>query len=104
MSASFTPPPDDSFAVRANRWALNLSRHRLRWLLLIIGLYVGLPFVAPTLMHFGLTGPANLIYTAYSPLCHQFSFRSWFLFGEQPAYPRAAAGVPGLLPFDAFAS
>src|SRR5258708_7630161 len=95
-------PPENSLAVRINRWMLNLSRNWLAALLLLIGIYVGLPFVAPTLMHFGLTGPANLIYTAYSPLCHQFAFRSWFLFGEQPAYPRAAAGYPGLQPFDSF--
>jgi uncharacterized membrane protein len=95
-------PPENSTAVRANRWALSLSRHWLRWVLLVIGLYVALPFVAPTLMHFGLTGPANAIYTAYSPLCHQFAFRSWFLFGEQAAYPRAVAHVDGLQPFDAF--
>ena len=94
--------PDNSFAVRANRWVVNLSRHWLRWLLLVIGLYVALPFVAPTLMHFGLTGPGELIYTMYSPLCHQFAFRSWFLYGEQPAYPRALAMVPGLLPYETF--
>ena len=91
-------------AVRANRWVLNLSRHYLRWVLLLIGIYVGLPFLAPTLMHFGLTLPANVIYTAYSPLCHQFAFRSWFLFGEQPAYPRTQANVPGLKPLEAYQS
>jgi uncharacterized membrane protein len=96
------PPPDGAFGVRANRWALGLSRHWLRWVLLVIGIYVGLPFVAPTLMHFGLTGPGRALYTVYSPLCHQFAFRSFFLFGEQPAYPREAAHVPGLQPYEAF--
>jgi uncharacterized membrane protein len=94
---------DASLAVRLNRWALGLSRHWLRWILLVIGLYVGLPFLAPTLMHFGLTGPAKALYTTYSPLCHQFAFRSWFLFGEQAAYPRATANVPGLKPFESYA-
>src|SRR5258708_1914752 len=87
-------PPDNSFAVRVNRWALGLSRRWLTVLLLVITLYVGLPFVAPTLMHFGLTGPASFLYTAYSPLCHQLAFRSLFLFGQQPVYPRTAANVP----------
>ena len=32
-----------------------------------------------------------MIYTAYSPFCHQLAFRSWFLFGDQPAYPRQLA-------------
>ncbi len=97
-------PSDKSFAVRMNRWTLSLSRHWLRVLVIVIGLYAGLPILAPILMHVGLTGPANVIYTAYSPLCHQFAFRSFFLFGEQPAYPRAAANFPGLQPFEAFTS
>ena len=36
-----------------------------------------------------------MIYTLYSPLCHQLAFRSFFLFGEQPYYPRSLAEVPG---------
>jgi uncharacterized membrane protein len=40
-----------------------------------------------------------VIYSAYSPLCHQLGFRSFFLFGEQPYYPRAAAAMPGVLTF-----
>ncbi len=96
-------PGENSAAVRLNRWSLQWSRHWLRILLIVIGVYFALPFLAPTLMHFGLIGPASLIYTAYSPLCHQLAFRSWFLFGKQPAYPRAAAHVPGLQPLENFA-
>jgi len=57
-------------------------------------LYAGLPFVAPIAMRFGLTWLADAIYTTYAPLCHQFAFRSWFLFGEQTEYPREMAGLP----------
>ncbi len=39
--------------------------------------------------------PANVIYAIYKPLCHQFGFRSFFLFGEQPYYPLKEAGMPG---------
>jgi uncharacterized membrane protein len=47
-------------------------------------------------MHNGLTGIANIIYTIYGPpICHQMAFRTWFLFGDQIAYPRELAGVPG---------
>lgn len=99
-----TGPSDSSFGVRLNRWTLSASRHYLRWLLLFVGLYAGLPVVAPIFMHIGLTGPAEAIYTIYTPLCHQFAFRSWFLFGEQPVYPRAAANVPGLQPYETFSS
>jgi uncharacterized membrane protein len=97
-------PPGRAIAVRLNRWTLSLSRHWLRTLLIVIGVYVTLPFVAPTLMHLGLTGPANFLYTIYSPMCHQLAFRSWFLYGEQPAYPRAAANFPGLQPYEAYAA
>ena len=70
-----------------------LSRHWLLAFNLFVFTYVSLPFVAPALMAGGAVGPARVIYTMYSPLCHQLAFRSWFLFGEQPAYPRAAAGT-----------
>ncbi len=43
--------------------------------------------------------PARVLYRLYGGVCHQLAFRSWFLFGEQPAYPRSAAQVPGLTPF-----
>src|SRR5260221_10744649 len=104
MSISSGPvgPSDNSLAVRLNRWTLSASRNYLRWLLLFIGLYALLPIAAPVFMHVGLTGPARVIYTIYIPLCHQFAFRSWFLFGEQSAYPRAVANVPGLQPYETF--
>lgn len=54
---------------------------------LVFGLYVGLPFLAPVLMAFGLEFPAKIIYTIYSFLCHQFPQRSFFLFGQQFMYP-----------------
>ncbi len=79
--------------LRLNIWLLKLSRRWLRVALVLIGLYAGLPWVAPTLMHFGLEGPAHLLYFAYGPFCHQFAFRSFFLFGEQPEYPRAISGT-----------
>jgi uncharacterized membrane protein len=50
-------------------------------------------------MNVGATTPAGIIYRAYSYVCHQFAFRSWFLFGEQVAYPRAEAGISGLISF-----
>lgn len=80
-------------AVRLNLGLLNLTRHWLRYVLIFFGLYVALAAVTPALMHFGLTGPARVLYTIYSPFCHQFTFRSLFLFGEQAAYPRAITGT-----------
>jgi uncharacterized membrane protein len=96
--ASAPQPPErpvvaGSAAVRTNRMLRFVSRHWLALFNLVILLYVGLPFVAPVLMKVGAERQANWIYKAYSPLCHQWAFRSWFLFGDQPAYPRALAGT-----------
>ena len=79
--------------------SLWLSRHYLALFNILVFLYVGIPFLAPTLMKVGLNAPAQVIYHAYSFVCHQFAFRSWFLFGEQIAYPRAEAGITGLISF-----
>ena len=73
-----------------------ISRHYLALLNFAMLLYFGLPILAPVLMNAGATGPANVIYTIYKPLCHQFGFRSFFLFGEQPYYPLEEAHVAGL--------
>jgi uncharacterized membrane protein len=78
------------------RW---LSRHYLAVFNTFIAVYVLLPFLAPILMKAGATTPASWIYRAYSVVCHELAFRSWFLFGEQASYPREAAGVEGLMPY-----
>jgi uncharacterized membrane protein len=74
--------------------------HHYVWLIgIMLALYVGLPFLAPTLMKVGAPGAANVIYTVYSPLCHELGFRSFYLYGEQPFYPRETAGVSGVRTF-----
>lgn len=80
-------------AIFLNRAVFAFARHWLAVFNLLVFIYVGLPFAAPTLMKLGAARPAKWIYRAYSPLCHQLAFRSWFLFGEQPAYPRSIAGT-----------
>ncbi len=77
-----------------------ISRHYLAMLNIFMLLYFGLPFVAPTFMKVGLTLPAQVIYKVYSPLCHQFGFRSFFLYGEQNFYPLAEAKVNGVKTFE----
>lgn len=77
-----------------------ISNHYLIVLNLIMLLYVGLPFLAPVLMKSGITAPARAIYTIYSPLCHQFGFRSFFLYGEQAYYPLTEAGIDHVLDFE----
>lgn len=83
--------PPRRLALRLNVLVLRFARNWLKVVLVVLSIYVALPFIAPTLMHLGATGPGRVIYTLYSPFCHQFGFRSFYLFGEQPVYPRAAA-------------
>ena len=82
---------------RVSNW---ISKHYLALLNLFMAIYVGLPFLAPTFMKAGANLPARAIYTIYSPLCHQFGFRSFFLFGEQPFYPLSEAQVAGVKTFE----
>lgn len=84
----------------SDRVSFWLSRHYLFLLNFIIFLYVGLPFLAPVLMKAGAEIPARVVYTIYSPLCHQFGFRSFFLFGAQPYYPLQETGMKGIETFD----
>ena len=83
---------------RVSYW---LSRHYLAIINLLLLLYVGLPFLAPALKKAGANGAAEVLYKIYSPLCHQWAFRSFFLFGEQLYYPHSAANMPGVTTFEA---
>jgi uncharacterized membrane protein len=84
---------------KADAFSYWFARHWLGAFNVFVLIYFGLPILAPALMKVGLNAPAGLIYRGYSVVCHQLAFRSFFLFGEQVDYPRAAAGVPGILSF-----
>jgi uncharacterized membrane protein len=85
---------------RGDRFSYWMSKHYLAIFNFFLCLYVGLPFLAPVLKKVNLNAPAQVIYLIYRPLCHQWAFRSFFLFGEQAVYPHAAAKAPGLLTFE----
>lgn len=91
-----------SLGFRLNLWMLQFARNWLKIIMVILGIYVTMPWVAPTLAKLGLDSAANAIYTFYSPFCHQFAFRSIFLYGEQPVYPRGAADT-NWKPFEEYA-
>jgi uncharacterized membrane protein/glutaredoxin len=93
VAAERKPVQDRGKAIKLHRIALFFARHWLAVFNLFVFIYVGLPFTAPVLMNNGATRPARLVYRLYSPLCHQLAYRSWFLFGEQPAYPLAIANT-----------
>jgi uncharacterized membrane protein len=84
---------------RLDAFSYWLSKHYLALFNVSVFVYIAITFVAPVFMKFGLVVPANIIYRGYKVVCHQLAYRSFFLFGEQPFYPRAAAGLDGLLTF-----
>jgi uncharacterized membrane protein len=86
---------------KSDRFSYWMSHHYLAFFNVLIGIYLGLAFMAPVFQKIGAKGPANILYTGYSFVCHQLAYRSWFLFGEQTAYPTAAAGVKGWQTYEA---
>lgn len=62
----------------SRRWWLTFS--------VLLGLYVGIPFLAPIFKHIGWNGLADAIYFLYSFQCHQMAQRSFFLFGKKAMY------------------
>lgn len=52
----------------------------------VIGSYVGLAVSPAVFLKLGFVRGAALIYRLYWPVCHQFAYRSWFLFGAQFNY------------------
>ena len=61
-----------------------------RWFeafLIVYGLWVFLPFLAPLFMYIGWSGAGKAIYFIYSFFCHQLPERSFFFFGERTMYP-----------------
>lgn len=69
--------------MRFSSW---ITRH---WIVLFggfVGLYVGLPILAPVFMRLGWTGFGGMIYKLYATQCHQLPQRSFFLFGQKAMY------------------
>jgi len=82
-SAAVPDVSASALAAEVERLARGLVRH---WLLLVnlgLGLWTGLPWLAPVFMHLGWAWPARLIYFVYGLFCHQLPQRSWFLFGAR---------------------
>ncbi len=73
-----------------------MRRHWFPAALFLVGLYAGLPWLAPVFMRIGWTDPGRAIYAFYSTQCHQMAQRSYFLFGPDFMYSQPelqAAGV-----------
>ena len=71
---------------QASRW---LKRHWFSIAIVLISIYVILPWLAPLFVSWGWTKAANVIYLLYATQCHQLPQRSFFIFGNQPMYTLA---------------
>ena len=63
-----------------------ISSHGFQTFLIVYGLWVFIPFLAPVFMHVGWIGAGKAIYFIYSFFCHQLPERSFFFFGEKSMY------------------
>jgi uncharacterized membrane protein len=72
-----------SISQSSGQW---LADHWFEVFLVIYGIWVLLPFLAPVLMNLGWTGPGKALYFFYSFFCHQLPERSLFLFGQKTMY------------------
>ena len=57
-----------------------LTNHWFEIFLVVYGLWVLLPFLAPVLMNMGWSGAGHAVYFFYSFFCHQLPERSFFLY------------------------
>jgi uncharacterized membrane protein len=70
------------------------ARSRFQWIgdhwfetfLILYGVWVFTPFLAPVLMHVGWIQAGRAVYFIYSFFCHQLPERSFFLFGQKVMY------------------
>jgi len=63
-----------------------ISSHWFELFLLVYGIWVFVPFLAPVFMGLGMSGVGRAIYFTYSFFCHQLPERSFFFFGEKTMY------------------
>jgi uncharacterized membrane protein len=96
VNAARTEPRQQDWSRRISWVLMHFMRwFSAHWLLmanLALAIYIGLPALAPILMDSGHERAAGLIYTVFSPLCHQLPERSFFLFGEHSVYSYEALG------------
>jgi uncharacterized membrane protein len=72
-----------------------LRRHWFPIAFALVGLYAGLPWLAPAFMRLGWTAPGQAIYGLYSTQCHQMAQRSYFVFGPRLMYTPAELKTAG---------
>jgi len=63
-----------------------VGTHWFETFLIVYGLWVWTPFLAPVFMQLGWDGAGRAVYFVYSFFCHQLPERSFFFFGEKTMY------------------
>jgi uncharacterized membrane protein len=76
-----------------------ISRHWLAVVNLLVALGIVGALAAPLLQASGATSLASAVYGFYHGLCHQWAFRSFFLFGPSVVYGREQLDTLGVDPF-----
>jgi uncharacterized membrane protein len=74
-------------------------RHWLLTLNLALSAFLAGALAAPALAAVGWQAAADALYAAYHFTCHQWAFRSFFLFGQQPVYSQPTLTAQGIDPF-----
>lgn len=86
MTIQTAPKASDDQAGRLNQLFNQVGRNWLKLFNILFAIFFGVPWLAPVFMNWGWESAAQAIYFIYSPLCHQFPQRSYFLFGDQAMY------------------
>lgn len=73
-------------SVKARSTSGWLASHWFEIFAIAYGAWIGLPWLAPVMMHIGQIELGKAIYFVYSLFCHQLPERSFFLFGPQLMY------------------
>ncbi len=83
-----------------DKFSFFFSRYYVLVISIVISLFVLIPFLAPILENSGHHKSANVIYKVYHVICHQLSFRSFYLYGEQAYYPRELAQINDVITYE----
>lgn len=86
MNSHLDIAPSRRNAVNANRLVLWFSRHWATTFIVLFGVFIVGPWLAPVFMKVGATGLASGIYFFYAFECHQLPERAYYLFGQKSMY------------------
>jgi uncharacterized membrane protein len=81
---------------------MSFARAVRHWLLAVnvaVGVFLAGAFAAPVLAAVGWRSAADALYAAYHLTCHQWAFRSFFVFGQRPVYAEQNLADLGTDPF-----